>query len=91
MLERYQKKKRKYFHRQMHFWGAKPSKNKEKKSKNEFSVLIISMCRIYPKMYYHFYYKEDSKMQSQETNINSTILGLKEGAGWGRMGEGAQS
>ena len=42
-------------------------------------------------MYYHFYYKEDSKIWSQETNINSTILGLKEGAGWGRMGEGTQS
>ena len=27
-------------------------------------------------------------MRSQEININSTILGLKEGAGWGRMGEG---
>ena len=27
-------------------------------------------------------------MWSQETNINSTILGLKEGAGWGRMGKG---
>ena len=26
-------------------------------------------------------------MWSQETNINSTILGLKEGAGWVRMGE----
>ena len=62
MLKRYQKKKRKYFHRQMHFLGAKPEKNKEKMSKNEFSLLIISICRIYPKMYYDFYYKEDSKM-----------------------------
>ena len=68
----------------MHFWGEKPAKNKEKMSQNEFSVLIISMCRIYPKMYYHFYYKEDSRMLHQETNINNTILGLKKGAGWGR-------
>ena len=49
MLKRHQKKKRKYFHCQMHFLGAKPAKNKEKISKDEFSVLIISMCRIYPK------------------------------------------
>ena len=42
-------------------------------------------------MYYHFYYKEDSKMYSEETITNSTILGLKEGqAGWGGGG-GAQS
>ena len=46
----------------MHFGGAKPAKNKEKMSKNEFWVLIISMCRIYPKMYCHFDYKEDSKI-----------------------------
>ena len=39
-------------------------------------------------MYYHFYKKEDIQMWSQETNINGTILGLKEGAGRVRMGEG---
>ena len=83
MLKRYQKKKRKYFHRQMHFWG-KTSKNKEKVSKNEFSLLIISICRVFLKMYYNFYKKEDSKMWSEETNINSTILGLRAGAGRGR-------
>ena len=32
--------------------GAKLAKNKEKMSKNELLVLIISMCRIYHKMYY---------------------------------------
>ena len=48
MLKRYQKKKREFFHRQMHFWGQNLPKNKEKMSKNEISVLIISMCRIYP-------------------------------------------
>ena len=57
MLKRYQKKKRKYFHRQMHFWVAKPANNKEKMSKNKFSVLIISMCRIYPKIILSFLLK----------------------------------
>ena len=34
-------------------------------------------------MYYRFYYEENSKMWSEETNINNTILGSKEGAGKG--------
>ena len=88
MLKRYQKKKKEIFSSPNAFLGAKLAKNKEKMSKNEFSLLIISICRIYPKMYYHFYYKEDSKMWSEETNIKSTILGLRDGAGMGGGGGG---
>ena len=48
MLKGYQKKKREIFSSPNAFLGSKPAKNKEKMSKNEFSVLIIGMCRIYP-------------------------------------------
>ena len=62
MLKRYQKKKKEIFSSPNAFLGQDQQKIKKKMSKNEFSLLIISICRIYPKMYYHFYYKEDFKM-----------------------------
>ena len=49
MLKRYQKKKKEIFLSPNAFFGAKPAKNKEKMSKNQSSVLIISICRIYLK------------------------------------------
>ena len=55
------KKKGEYFNRKK-FFLAKPAKNTEKRPKNDFSVLLISMCRILPKKYYHLHYKEDSNM-----------------------------
>ena len=48
MLKRYQKKNKEIFSSPNAFLGAKPAKNKEKNVKNEFSILIISMFRIYP-------------------------------------------
>ena len=84
MLKRYQKRKKYIFIAKcIFFWGG-GRKNKEKCQKNDFLVLILSICGIFPKLYYHFYFKEDSKMKSEETNINSTILGLKEWAGRGK-------
>ena len=57
MLKRYQKVKKEILYHQMHWGGgggAKSAKTKEKMSKTEFSVLIISICRIFPKMFYNF-------------------------------------
>ena len=51
MLKRYQKKKRKYLHCQMHWGGGGGGQNRKKVKKNvekKIRFLIMSMCRIYP-------------------------------------------
>ena len=67
MLKRYQKKKKEIISSPNKFLSAKPVKNKEKMSYKEFSVLIISMCRIYPKMYYHFIKKKIARCEVKKS------------------------